>query len=270
MIENHPTQHPYGPPVRPRAWYRQPALWLALAGGAVFWGAAAAGSTGPDTTTAAGDAEALDECHNRVADEAYTPTRHGTEEWSDEDVTNRGGGEYLVTGHVDGGLYTCVITRSGGAWRAADNILVFDEDEGPSPSTTGAPATTTAPPATTTTVPPTTVPPTTTTTAPPEDPQVSNARRSAASYLDFRGFSRQGLIDQLSSEYGDQYPVEAATAAVDSLNVDWNAEAVEAAESYLELRGFSHAGLVDQLSSEYGDQFTREQAEHGATVALGA
>jgi hypothetical protein len=127
---------------------------------------------------------------------------------------------------------------------------------------------TTAPP-TTTEAPTTTAPPTTTTTAPPEDPQVTNARRSAQSYLDMVGFSRQGLIDQLSSEYGDQYPVEAATAAVDSLNVDWNAEAVEAAESYLEMSGFSHAGLVEQLSSPYGDQFTREQAEHGATVALG-
>jgi hypothetical protein len=116
----------------------------------------------------------------------------------------------------------------------------------------------------------TTAPPTTTTTAPPEDPQIANARRSAESYLEFSGFSRQGLIDQLSSEYGDQYPVEVATAAVDSLDVDWNAEAVEAAESYLEISGFSHAGLVDQLSSPYGDQFTPEQAEHGATVALGA
>jgi hypothetical protein len=123
----------------------------------------------------------------------------------------------------------------------------------------------TAEPPTTTT----TVPPATTTTAPPEDPEVSNARRSAQSYLDLSGFSRQGLIDQLSSEYGDQYPVEVATAAVDSLDVDWNAEAVEAAKSYLELQGFSHAGLVEQLSSPYGDQFTPEEAEHGASVALG-
>jgi uncharacterized protein DUF4190/host cell surface-exposed lipoprotein len=120
-------------------------------------------------------------------------------------------------------------------------------------TTTEAPTTTTAPPTTTTTV----------------DAEFSNAQQAAEQYLDFSGFSRQGLIDQLSSEYGDQYPVEVATAAVDSLNVDYNAEAVEAAESYLEFSAFSHAGLVDQLSSEYGDQFTREQAEHGATAALG-
>jgi hypothetical protein len=124
------------------------------------------------------------------------------------------------------------------------------------PATTAAPTTTEAP--TTTTAPP-----------PPEDPELSNARESAQSYLDMMGFSRQGLIDQLSSEYGDQYPVEIATAAVDSLSVDWNAEAVEAAEGYLEMQAFSHAGLVDQLSSDYGDQFTPEQAEHGATAVLG-
>jgi hypothetical protein len=138
------------------------------------------------------------------------------------------------------------------------------------PVTTEAPATTAAPttteaPTTTTTAPPTT----TTAPPPPEDPELSNARESAQSYLDMMGFSRQGLIDQLSSEYGDQYPIEVATAAVDSLSVDWNAEAVEAAEAYLEFQAFSHAGLVDQLSSEYGDQFTREQAEHGATAVLG-
>jgi hypothetical protein len=139
-------------------------------------------------------------------------------------------------------------------------------------TTTTAEATTeaTEPAPTTTEAPTTTVPPTATTTAPPEDPELTNARQAAQDYLDFGGFSRQGLIDQLSSEYGDQYPVEIATAAVDSLTVDWNAEAVEAADSYLEFQSFSHAGLVDQLSSEYGDQFTREQAEHGATVALGA
>jgi host cell surface-exposed lipoprotein len=136
--------------------------------------------------------------------------------------------------------------------------------------TTEEPTTTTEAPTETTT----TEAPTTTTTAPPtttttENPELSNARESAQQYLDYSGFSRQGLIDQLSSEYGDQYPVEVATAAVDSLRVDWNAEAVEAAESYLEFQAFSHAGLVDQLSSEYGDQFTREQAEYGARAALG-
>src|SRR5262245_53619264 len=64
------------------------------------------------------------------------------------------------------------------------------------PTTTAAPTTTEAPTTTTTTAPPTT----TTAPPPPEDPELSNARESARSYLDMMGFSRQGLIDQLSSE----------------------------------------------------------------------
>lgn len=91
-------------------------------------------------------------------------------------------------------------------------------------------------------------------------PSQQNAVRAAESYLDFSGFSRQGLIGQLSSEYGDKFPVEDATVAVDSLNVDWTAEAVESAQSYLGFSGFSRKGLIDQLSSEHGDQFTIEQA----------
>lgn len=92
-----------------------------------------------------------------------------------------------------------------------------------------------------------------------------NAVKSALSYLEFSGFSRQGLIDQLSSEYGDQYPAADATIAVESLDVDWRAEAVESANSYLEFSAFSCQGLIDQLSSDYGDQYTVEEATYAAT-----
>lgn len=98
-------------------------------------------------------------------------------------------------------------------------------------------------------------------------PSQQNAIRSAQSYLDFMAFSRLGLIDQLSSEYGDQYPVEDATFAVDSLNVDWNEQAIKAAKSYLDFQAFSCQGLIDQLSSDYGDQYTVEQATVGAQAA---
>ena len=94
-----------------------------------------------------------------------------------------------------------------------------------------------------------------------------NAVRSANSYLQLSGFSRQGLIDQLSSEFGDRYSVGDATVAVDSLNTDWNAQAARSAVSYLELSGFSCQGLIDQLSSEAGDKYTVEQATYGATQA---
>ena len=94
-----------------------------------------------------------------------------------------------------------------------------------------------------------------------------NAVRSANSYLQLSGFSRQGLIDQLSSEFGDKYSVGDATVAVDSLSTDWNAQAARSAVSYLELSGFSCQGLIDQLSSEFGDKYTVEQATYGATQA---
>jgi hypothetical protein len=97
--------------------------------------------------------------------------------------------------------------------------------------------------------------------------QQQNAARSARSYLNFTAFSRQGLIDQLSSAYGDKYAVQDATIAVDSLNVDWNAEAVRSAKSYLKLTAFSCQGLIDQLDSPYGGKFTVAQATYGAQQA---
>jgi len=136
--------------------------------------------------------------------------------------------------------------------------------------TTAAPATlTTAAPVLTSTM--TTAPAapvTTTTTTAPATPDYTiaqqNAIQSAASYLKITGFSRAGLIQQLSSEYGEKYAMADAVFAVDHVTVDWNAEAVESAKSYLEMTGFSRAGLIQQLSSEYGGQFTIEQATYAA------
>lgn len=94
-----------------------------------------------------------------------------------------------------------------------------------------------------------------------------NAYGSAKSYLSFKGFSRAGLLDQLTSEYGEGFPAADAEFAVARVEaeggVDWNAEAAEAAKSYLEFTTFSRQGLLDQLTSEYGEQFTPEQAEYG-------
>ena len=90
-----------------------------------------------------------------------------------------------------------------------------------------------------------------------------NAVASAKSYLENLPFSRQGLIDQLSSEYGSGYPIDVATFAVDYLSPDYNAEAAEAAKSYLSTMPFSRDGLYEQLTSAYGAQFTPDQANAG-------
>lgn len=94
-----------------------------------------------------------------------------------------------------------------------------------------------------------------------------NAVRSARQYLSITGFSRDGLIQQLSSSAGDGYDIADATAAVDSLNVDWNENAAKSAEHYLSMTGFSCSGLVEQLSSSAGDKYTESQARYGAKKA---
>lgn len=91
-----------------------------------------------------------------------------------------------------------------------------------------------------------------------------NAIRSARSYLDLSGFSRAGLINQLTSKAGDGFSRADATYAADHVGVDWNAEAVESAKAYLDLSGFSRAGLIQQLTSKAGDRYTKAQAEHAA------
>ncbi|MBB5462322.1 Ltp family lipoprotein [Paraburkholderia sp. Cpub6] len=95
----------------------------------------------------------------------------------------------------------------------------------------------------------------------------NNAVRSAKQYLSMQGFSRNGLIRQLSSEAGDGCTIADATVAVNSLNVDWNQQAVKSAKQYLSIQGFSCKGLIRQLSSNAGDRYTVSQATYGARQA---
>ena len=92
----------------------------------------------------------------------------------------------------------------------------------------------------------------------------ANAYKAGLNYLNMMAFSREGLIDQLSSEYGDGYDREDAEVAVNAFEegglVDWDEEAKEAAQNYLDTMPFSKDELVQQLESEYGDNFTHEQA----------
>jgi hypothetical protein len=82
----------------------------------------------------------------------------------------------------------------------------------------------------------------------------SNARKSAASYLSFMGFSRSGLIKQLQFE---GYSVEDSTYGVDVQGADWNTQAVKSGASYLRSSSFSRSGLIKQLEFE---GFSPEQA----------
>lgn len=91
-----------------------------------------------------------------------------------------------------------------------------------------------------------------------------NAARSAEQYLSMQGFSKKGLINQLSSSFGDNYDERDARIAVESMNIDWKEQAARSAKTYLKMQGFSCKGLIKQLSSSYGDAYTKQQAEYAA------
>jgi Host cell surface-exposed lipoprotein len=94
-----------------------------------------------------------------------------------------------------------------------------------------------------------------------------NARRSAESYLYTMAFSRKGLIEQLSSEYGAGFSKADAIYAVNHIDVDWNEQAAKSAKNYLDTMAFSRQGLIEQLESEYGAGFTHAQAVYGVNAA---
>ena len=89
------------------------------------------------------------------------------------------------------------------------------------------------------------------------------AVRSARSYLDYSGFSKTGLISQLEYE---GFPKSVASAAVNSLVVDWDQEAYESGKSYLDYSSFSKSGLIEQLKYE---GFTSSQATQAANRLFG-
>lgn len=92
-----------------------------------------------------------------------------------------------------------------------------------------------------------------------------NAIKSAQEYLSLgSGFSRAGLISQLSAKTGEGFKMADAVFAVDHIKVDYNQQAVLSAKGYLKLSGFSRAGLIDQLTSKAGEQYTVKQATYAA------
>ena len=99
-----------------------------------------------------------------------------------------------------------------------------------------------------------------------ESPKVptefKNALLKAQLYADTMYMSKAAIYDQLTSEYGEQFPADAAQYAIDNLDVDWNSNALEKAKTYQETMSMSKSAIYDQLISEYGEKFTPEQAQY--------
>ena len=88
------------------------------------------------------------------------------------------------------------------------------------------------------------------------------ALNKAMQYSDIMHMSKAGIYDQLTSEYGEKFPAEAAQYAVDHMEADWNANALAKAENYSQTMYMSKQGIYDQLISEYGEKFTADEAQY--------
>ncbi len=104
--------------------------------------------------------------------------------------------------------------------------------------------------------------------AAPAGPSMTGVQQQAVdgakSYLsEGQGFSEQGLLSQLTSSAGNGFSKSDAEFAINYLNPNWDAQAVDAANGYLsEGQGFSQQGLLQQLTADAGDGFTESQAEY--------
>ena len=87
---------------------------------------------------------------------------------------------------------------------------------------------------------------------------------SAEGYLsEGQGFSKQGLLNQLTSSFGEGFSKSDAEFAIKYLNPNWDQQAVDSAKGYLSGgQGFSEQGLLRQLTSTGGEGFTGAQAEY--------
>lgn len=92
--------------------------------------------------------------------------------------------------------------------------------------------------------------------------EYKNALEKAKTYSELMYMSKQGIYDQLTSEYGEQFSVDAAQYAVDNLDADYNYNALQKAKQYQDTMSMSKSAIYDQLISEYGEKFTAEEAQY--------
>lgn len=92
--------------------------------------------------------------------------------------------------------------------------------------------------------------------------EYKSALKQAETYSEMMHMSKQGIYDQLTSEYGGQFSAEAAQYAIDNIKADWKENALKSAQVYQDDLAMSPKAIHDQLTSEYGGQFTTEEADY--------
>ncbi|WP_373600888.1 Ltp family lipoprotein [Paraclostridium bifermentans] len=92
--------------------------------------------------------------------------------------------------------------------------------------------------------------------------EYKSALRKAKTYSDTMHMSKDGLYEQLTSEYGEKFTPEAAQYAIDNVEADWKENALKKAQTYQNDMAMSPSAIYDQLISEYGEKFTPEEAQY--------
>lgn len=89
-----------------------------------------------------------------------------------------------------------------------------------------------------------------------------SALKKAELYAETMHMSKAGVYEQLTSEYGEGFPPEAAQYAIDNIVFDWKEAALKKAQVYAETMSMSDSAIYEQLTSEYGEKFTKEEAQY--------
>lgn len=92
--------------------------------------------------------------------------------------------------------------------------------------------------------------------------EYKSALSQAGTYANTMHLSKQGVYDQLISEYGGKFSAEAAQYAIDNVKADWNANALAQGKTYQNDMHLSPAAVRDQLVSSYGGKFTAAEADY--------
>lgn len=92
--------------------------------------------------------------------------------------------------------------------------------------------------------------------------EYKSALNKAMTYAKTMHMSKQGIYDQLVSEYGEKFSTDAAQYAIANMKADWNANALVKAKTYQNTMNMSPSAIHDQLTSAYGEKFTKAEADY--------
>lgn len=81
-------------------------------------------------------------------------------------------------------------------------------------------------------------------------------------YANEMNMSKKALYEQLTSEYGEKFPKEAAQYAIDNVDANWKENALNKAIFYQKEMNMSRQAVYEQLVSEYGEKFTKDEADY--------